>query len=70
MRRVLGKNFFCIFFLDAADNAQKTFTSIKKFCVYLCAELSKSLNGNEDADDVGGDVDVDVDDDVDVGFVK
>lgn len=64
MRRVLGKNFFCIFFLDAADNAQKTFTSIKKFCVYLCAELSKSLN------DVGGDVDVDVDDDVDVGVVK
>lgn len=34
MRRVLGKNVFCIFFLDAADNAQKTFTSIKKFvCV-------------------------------------
>lgn len=35
MRRVLGKNvFFCIYFLDAADNAQKTFTSIKKFvCV-------------------------------------
>lgn len=46
MRRVLGKIFF---FLDAADTAQKTFTSIKKFCVYLpSVELSPN-NRNVDS---------------------